>query len=68
VLSKIAGILGNHEISIKSVHQKGRKNNGAVPVVMLTHQAREADVRQALEEIRALDMVGDDPVVIRIED
>ena len=68
VLSKIAGILGNHEISIKSVHQKGRKNNGAVPLVMLTHQAREADVRQALDEIRALDMVGDDPVVIRIED
>jgi homoserine dehydrogenase len=68
VLSKIAGILGNNDISIKSVHQKGRKNNGAVPVVMLTHQAREANVGQALDEIRALDMVGDDPVVIRIED
>ena len=68
VLSKIAGILGNYDISIKSVHQKGRKNNGAVPVVMLTHQAHEADVRQALDEIRALDIVSDDPVVIRIED
>jgi len=29
VLSKISGILGDHDISIKSVHQKGRKTNGA---------------------------------------
>ncbi|MFO7494587.1 MAG: homoserine dehydrogenase [Desulfobacterales bacterium] len=68
VLSKISGILGNHEISLKSVHQKGRKTNGAVPIVMLTHRAREADVKQALAEIAFLDVVSDRPVVIRIED
>jgi homoserine dehydrogenase len=68
VLSKISGILGNHEISLKSVHQKGRKTNGAVPIVMLTHLAREADVKQALAEIAFLDVVSDRPVVIRIED
>ncbi|MCG6906977.1 MAG: homoserine dehydrogenase [Desulfobacteraceae bacterium] len=68
VLSKISGILGNHEISLKSVHQKGRKTNGAVPIVMLTHLAREADVKQALAEISLLDVVSDRPVVIRIED
>lgn len=68
VLSKISGILGHYGISLKSVHQKGRKTNGMVPVVMLTHHAREADVTQALFEIKALDVVGADPVVIRIED
>jgi homoserine dehydrogenase len=68
VLSKISGILGIHEISLKSVHQKGRKTNGAVPIVMLTHLAREADVKQALSEIALLDVVSDRPVVIRIED
>lgn len=68
VLSKISGILGNHEISLKSVHQKGRKTDGAVPIVMLTHRAREADVKQALAEIAFLDVVSDRPVVIRIED
>ena len=68
VLSKISGILGNHEISLKSVHQKGRKTNGTVPVVMLTHRAREADVRKALGEIESLDVVGEKPVLIRIED
>jgi len=68
VLSKISGILGKYEISLKSVHQKGRKTNGSVPIVMLTHKAREADVKQALNEIESLDVVGNNPVLIRIED
>lgn len=68
VLSKISGILGTHGISIQSVHQKGRKSTGSVPVVMLSHLAKEANVKKALTEIRALDDVGDEPVLIRIED
>ncbi|MDJ0784498.1 MAG: homoserine dehydrogenase [Desulfosarcinaceae bacterium] len=68
VLSKISGILGDHEISLKSVHQKGRKSNGSVPLVMLTHRAREAAVNAALQKIAALDIVAGTPMLIRIED
>ena len=68
VLSKISGILGDYEISIKSVHQKGRKTKGSVPIVMLTHLAKEAGVKKALSEIFNLDVVSDKPVLIRIED
>ncbi len=68
VLSKISGILGKHNISIKSAYQKGRKTNGTVPLVMLTHSAKEAEVAQALSELESLDVVGDKPVSIRIED
>ncbi len=68
VLSAISGILGKHDISIQSVHQKGRKTNGSVPIVMITHWAKEADVRQALAEIASLEVVGAAPVLIRIED
>jgi homoserine dehydrogenase len=68
VLSTISGILGKYNISIQSVHQKGRKTNGSVPVVMLSHLVKEADVKQAFSEISALDVVGDGPVLIRIED
>jgi homoserine dehydrogenase len=68
VLSKISGILGDHGISIQSVHQKGRKTNGTVPVVMLTHRAKESDVQQALSKIAKLDVVGAPPVLIRIEE
>ena len=68
VLSKISGVLGDHDISIKSVHQKGRKTNGAVPIVMVTHLAKEADVKKALSKLAGIDIVSDRPVLIRIED
>ena len=68
VLAAISGILGKYSISLKYVHQKGRKTNGSVPVVMLTHRAKEADVRRALKEINALDVVASEPMLIRIED
>ena len=68
VLSKISGILGEMNISIASVIQKGRKKDGAVPVVMTTHKARERDVREALARIDRLDVVHEPTVLIRIED
>ncbi len=68
VLSKIAGILGEHDISIKSVHQIERKLDGGVPLFMLTHRAREAHVKQALKEISALEVSTQEPVLIRIEE
>jgi len=68
VLSKISGILGKHDISIKSVHQKGRDVMGAVPIVMITHEARESSVKSALAEIDRLAVVRDKTVLIRIED
>jgi homoserine dehydrogenase len=68
VLSKISGILGENNISIESVHQKGRKSNGKVPVVMITHTAKEAWVQKALSEISKTDSVVGDPIVVRIEE
>ena len=68
VLSKISGLLGKHKISIKSVHQKGRDVAGPVPIVMITHEAKEAAVKSALSEIDELDVVKDKTMLIRIED
>ncbi|MBF0412070.1 MAG: homoserine dehydrogenase [Desulfamplus sp.] len=68
VLSKITGILGDRSISIQSVHQKGRRYNGPVSIVMITHVAIEKDVQLALKEIANLDVIPEEPVVIRIED
>ena len=67
VLSSIAGILGNHGISIESVIQKGHQKRDSVPVVMMTHGAMEAHVRRALEEIDKLPVVVHPTVVIRVE-
>ena len=54
VLAEIAGALGRQGISIASVIQRGRGLAGQeVPIVMLTHRAREGGLRQALKEIAA---------------
>jgi homoserine dehydrogenase len=67
VLSKIAGILADHQISIFSVIQKGRQEGGSVPIVMLTHEAQERNVRKAVSLIDRLDEVTDKTVMIRVE-
>ncbi|MFH1059785.1 MAG: homoserine dehydrogenase [Pseudomonadota bacterium] len=65
VLAAIAHALGQHHISIEAVTQKGRQSDGPVPVVMITHEAREADVSAALAKINALAAVAEPTVVIR---
>jgi len=67
VLSKISGVLGKHDISITSVIQKGREVNGPVPVVMLTHEALEENVKKAISVIDKMDVVTDKTVIIRVE-
>lgn len=68
VLSKISGILGENNISIATVIQKARQEEGAVPVVMTTYKAREKNVCKALKIIDKLDIVLDKTIVVRIED
>ncbi len=67
VLSKIAGILGEHDISISSVIQKGREVDRGVPIVMLTHEARESDVQKALSSLDKLEILTDRTIMIRVE-
>ncbi|MBI5379768.1 MAG: ACT domain-containing protein, partial [Nitrospirae bacterium] len=67
VLSKISGILGAHQISIESVIQKGRGYGEAVPVVMMSHESQEQNVRLALEEIDRSPVVTEPTVLLRVE-
>jgi len=67
VLAQVAGILGQHDISLVSVLQKGRAHGEAVPVVMMTHDARERDMRAALAGIDKLPVVATRTTMIRVE-
>lgn len=67
VLSKISGVLGENNISISRVSQKGRKEGGSVPVVMMSHRARERDIRSALIEIDRMSCISEKSLVIRVE-
>jgi homoserine dehydrogenase len=67
VLSQISGVLGKNNISIESVIQRGRALGGVVPLVIMTHEAIEKDIRRALVEIQGLSCVTEIPVLIRVE-
>lgn len=69
VLGKITGSLGKHGISIESVIQKGRHlGGGDVPVVIMTHDARERNIISALKEIDRFSTIKPKTTFIRIED
>jgi homoserine dehydrogenase len=69
VLAHITSVLGEREISIESVIQKERADSaGSVPVLIMTHPAREWAIRSALEIIDRLDDVTAPTVLVRIEE
>jgi homoserine dehydrogenase len=67
VLSRVAGVLGDNDISIANVIQKGRGTREAIPVVIVTHEARERDMRAALAKIDRLRDVAAATTMIRVE-
>lgn len=68
VLASIGNILGAHNISIASVIQKEPHGTDTVSLMMLTHKAREKNMKAALEQIYTLDVVEGGAKLIRIEE
>ena len=67
VLAQISSILGEHDISIQSMIQPERHEADGVPIVLMTHEAREWNIIQALSEIDELDIVQQSTRLIRVE-
>ena len=68
VLAKIAGVLGEHNISIASMVQPERREGESVPIVIITHESIEGNLKKAIEIIDQLDIVKGKSQIIRIED
>lgn len=68
VLSKVSGILADYGISISAVTQKERKEGGYVPIVMLTHEASEKNLKKAKSVIDKLSFIKGESVHIRVEE
>jgi homoserine dehydrogenase len=64
VLAQIAGVLGEHEISVKSVVQRGMGEDARL--VMVMHECPEKGFAAALEEIGGLDFLRSPPRSIRV--
>ncbi|MFA5311575.1 MAG: homoserine dehydrogenase [Candidatus Omnitrophota bacterium] len=68
VLAKISGVLAKFGISIASVTQKEKSRAQLVPIVMLIHEAKEKDLRRALNMINRLDAIKEESIAIRMEE
>jgi homoserine dehydrogenase len=68
VLGKLASALGKYDVSIEQMVQEGHGTAAPVAVVLLTHPAREGNVRSALSEIDAMDILAEPTRALRIED
>jgi homoserine dehydrogenase len=70
VLSAVAGVFGDHGVSIRSMEQEagggGDPGAGAARLMFITHRAREADIRATLHELRSLDVVRAVGSVLRV--
>ena len=68
VLGEITAILGRHNVSLRSVIQKGDEEDGQVTIVLVTHRTNEAQINSAIKEITDLKSVDKIDNIIRIED
>ena len=64
VLAQVAQVLGDHEVSVKSVVQKGIGPNARL--VMVMHRVAEGRFRSALDAISKLDLLRSQPRSIRV--
>lgn len=64
VLAQVAGVFGDHAVSIRSMEQEGLGDEARL--IFITHRAREADVRATLDGLRALEAVDRIGSVLRV--
>ena len=67
VMAGITVILGEADVSIDSIIQRGRAPGEPVPIVILTHDTKEGVMMEALERLKAHPAMQEDPRLIRIE-
>jgi len=67
VLAQVAGILGENHIGISSVIQPEAHEESDVPLVLMIHDATNAQMQAALASIAALPCVKKQPRMIRVE-
>jgi homoserine dehydrogenase len=67
VIADVTCALRDSGVSLESMLQHGRSPGEAVPIVLVTHETRDSQMRAALDRIERLDSVLERPSLIRIE-
>jgi homoserine dehydrogenase len=69
VLAEVTRILGDMDISIEAILQKEPVEGATdVPIIMLTHRVREAQMNKAIQGIESLETISGKVTRIRVED
>ncbi len=68
VLAEVARVLAAKEIGISSVIQPEAHAGQTTPLVLMLHDARESQFREAVREIAAIGAIKAAPVHLRVED
>ena len=70
VLAKLAGILSEQGVSVSRLMQNPVSNNtsGEASIVIITHEAKESAIRQAIAAMEAFDAVHGKICLLRIEE
>ncbi len=66
VLAAVTSVLSECGISISSVLQKDSRIQNRVRLLLTTHKFKEADIKEAIEKLKALEAVGDNVSMMRI--
>ncbi|MGK2308469.1 homoserine dehydrogenase [Cutibacterium sp. V947] len=72
VLAEVAKIFASHGVSLQTVQQSAVEGNDradgwSATLKILTHEARECDVQECVDELTGHHYVNSDPRVIRVE-
>ncbi|CAN5195565.1 homoserine dehydrogenase [soil metagenome] len=65
VLARVAAVFGDHDVSIRSVWQEGEEDSAQL--LLVTHAAREGNVRACVDALAHLDAVRAVSSVMRVE-
>lgn len=66
VIADVSAVFRDEDISIESLLQRGRSEQEAVPVILVTHEVKEASLVRALAKIEKFDHSVATPRMIRI--
>ena len=64
VLATVAGVFGEHGVSIRSMEQEGLGDEARL--IFITHEAYERDVAATLHDLKSLEVVGRVGSVMRV--
>ena len=67
MLAKVASTFAGHGISLQAVRQDGAAVESSARLGVMTHVARDADLKAAVGELAGLAEVSDSIAVMRVE-